>query len=46
MNLGIPTMAQWVKNLTAVAWFTAEAQVQFPSLVQWVKRIYVTAAAL
>ena len=30
-------MVQWVKNPTATAWVTVEAQVQFLSLVQWVK---------
>ena len=28
--MGVPTVAQWVKNLTAVAWVTAEVWV--PSL--------------
>ena len=27
-NLGVPAVAQWVKNLIAVAWVAAEAQVQ------------------
>ena len=27
MNLGVPAVAQWVKNSTAVAWVTAEVQV-------------------
>ena len=36
-RLGIPAVAQWVKNLTAMAQVAAEAQVQFPSLAQWVK---------
>ena len=26
--LGVPAMAHWVKNLTAVAWVTAEVRVQ------------------
>ena len=26
--LGVHTMAQWIKNLTAVAWATVEAQVK------------------
>ena len=30
-NSGVPTMAQWVKNLTAVAWVTVEVQVQSPA---------------
>ena len=25
--VGVPTLAQWVKNLTAGAWVTVEAQV-------------------
>ena len=29
--LGGPTVAQWIKNLTAVAQVTAEAQVQSPA---------------
>ena len=36
-------MAQWIKNLTAATWVTAEVQAQF--LVQWVKGSGVTAAA-
>ena len=28
---GVPTVAQQVKNPTAVAWVTAEAEVQFPA---------------
>ena len=27
-NIRVPAVAQWVKNPTAVAWVTAEAQVQ------------------
>ena len=27
-SVGVPTVAQWVKNLTAVAWVTVEVQVQ------------------
>ena len=34
MNLkiytGVPTVAQWVKNPTAVSQFSAEARVRFP----------------
>ena len=30
-GLGVPAMAQWVKNPTAVAQVTAEAQVQSPA---------------
>lgn len=33
INLGVPTMAQWVENLTAVAWIALEIQVQ--SLAQY-----------
>ena len=28
---GVPTVAQWIKNQTAVAWITAEAQGQSPA---------------
>ena len=28
LQMGVPTVSQWVKNLTAVAWFSAEVQVQ------------------
>ena len=28
---GAPAVAQWVKNLTAVAWVAAEARVQSPA---------------
>ena len=28
---GVPAVAQWVKNLTAVAWGTEEVQVQSPA---------------
>ena len=37
-------MAQWVKNPTAVAQVTAEAQV--PSPAQWIKESGIAAAAL
>ena len=41
---GVPSVAQWVKGLSAVAWHcTAEAQCQF--LAQWVKGSSVAAAA-
>ena len=30
-DLGVPAVLQWVKNLTAAAWVTAEAQVQSPA---------------
>ena len=28
---GVPAVAQWIKNLTAVVWVTAEVQAQFPA---------------
>lgn len=34
---GVTAVAPWVKNPTSVALVAMEAQVQFPSLVQWVK---------
>ena len=34
--LGVPTMAQWVKNLTAPAWVAAEVWVRSCSMTQWV----------
>ena len=36
-NIGVPSVAQWVKNLTLAGWVTAEAWVRFPGPVQWVK---------
>ena len=30
IKVGVPTVAQWVKNPTAVAWVVAEAWVQSP----------------
>ena len=35
--LGVPTVAQWVKNPTATAQVAVEVWVPIPSLVQWVK---------
>ena len=29
--MGVPTVVQWVKNLTVMAWVAAEAQVQYPA---------------
>ena len=37
-------MAQWVKNLTAVAWVTAEVWIQSPAWPQWVKGFGIVAA--
>ena len=34
VNYGVLTVVQWVKNLTAVAWVTAEAQVGVRTLAQ------------
>ena len=36
MDIGVPAMAQWVKNPTAAAWVAAEVQVWFLAL-QWAK---------
>ena len=36
-TLGVPTMVQWVKNLTAAAWVSAEVFGYDPRPVQWVK---------
>ena len=36
--MGVPAVAQWVKNLTAVAWVAAEAAGSIPGPAQWVKR--------
>ena len=30
-ELGVPIVVQWIKNLTAMAWISAEAQVQSPA---------------
>ena len=38
-------MVQWVKNATARARVTAEAQVQIPGWAQWVKGSGIVAAA-
>ena len=40
---GVPTVAQWVKNLTATAWVTADLT---PGLVQWVKGSSIATAEL
>ena len=39
-------MAQWVMNPTAMAWVTAEAQVQFPAQHSGLKESGIAAAAL
>ena len=36
-NSGVPAVAQWVRNLTAVAQVTAEAQVGSLAQMQWIK---------
>ena len=43
INMGIPAMAQWVKNLTAVAWVAGEVWVQRRSCAAAVAQV--TAAA-
>ena len=35
--LGVHAVAQCIKNPNAVAWVAAEARVQSPGAVQWVK---------
>lgn len=42
--LGIPSVVQWVKNLTAVSWVATEVLIQSP-LAQWVKGSGIAAAA-
>ena len=37
MFLGVPTVAQWVKNLTAVAWVAVELGVRSPAWPEWIK---------
>ena len=37
LKIGVPTMVQWVKNPTAVAWVTVEAQVRPPALCSGLK---------
>ena len=37
LSLGVPTVAQWVKNLTAAAQVAEEVQVQSLAWAQWVK---------
>ena len=44
-DIGVPAMAQWVKNLTIEAWVAAKMKVQFPSPAQWVKGSSIAAAS-
>ena len=30
-NIGVPAVAQWVKNLTTMTWVAAEVRVRFPA---------------
>ena len=41
--IGILTVAQMVKNLTATAWVAEEGSI--PSLAQWIERSGIAAAA-
>ena len=44
-SLGVPTVVQWVKNLTAAVWVTAEVQGLLSGPARWVKGSGVAAAA-
>ena len=44
-NVGVPTVVQWVKNLTTAAQVTVEAHVGLiPGLARWIKRSRVATA--
>ena len=42
--LGVPSLAQWVKNPTAAAWVAVEVQFDFSGLTLWVKGSGIAAA--